>query len=110
MSVEVQVTTVAAQPTAVIAATTTWQEFAREGARPGRNVMLYRDDVPHVEVGVELPAGRVVRATLRDSYDRIGLAHQAVDDECLARGLTKAGPRWSTCTTWRSSPPASIAA
>jgi effector-binding domain-containing protein len=71
--------------------------------------MLYKDDVPNVEVGVEvpaafagtgrvvgseLPAGRVVRATLRGSYDQIGLAHQAVEDECAARGLTQIGPRW----------------
>jgi hypothetical protein len=85
VSVDVQVTTVAAQPTAVIAAATTWEEFPRlwrdlldevwatmralEGASPGRNVMLYKDDVPHVEVGVEVPshfrgAGRVVGSEL----------------------------------------------
>src|SRR5207302_2121123 len=62
--------TAAARPTAVLAATTTWQEFpalwrrlldevhahVRWGGpgRKGRNVMLYHDDVPHVEVGVEL--------------------------------------------------------
>jgi hypothetical protein len=53
--------TVGARETAVVAATTTWDEFprlwrvlldeVREHA-DGRNVMLYRDDVPNVEVGV----------------------------------------------------------
>ena len=70
MSYEVKVTDVAARPTAVVPATTTWQEFPTlwrglldevwaylhaGGVNRGcRNVMLYRDDVPHVEVGVEL--------------------------------------------------------
>jgi effector-binding domain-containing protein len=116
---------VEARPTAVIAAATTWDAFPRlwrelldevwatmrsiEGAHPGRNVMLYKDDVPHVEVGVEvpepfagagrvvgseLPGGRVVAATLRGRYEDIGLAHQEVVDEYAELGLTRLGPRW----------------
>src|SRR5205085_2753913 len=70
MSHQVTVTNVVARPTAVVPATTTWQEFPtlwRElldevwgclhagGIDRGcRNIMLYWDDVPHVEVGVEL--------------------------------------------------------
>src|SRR3989442_9750865 len=62
--------TAEARPTAVLAATTTWQEYPQlwrrlldqvhanvhwgGDGRKGRNVMLYHDDVPHVEVGVEL--------------------------------------------------------
>jgi hypothetical protein len=69
---QISVQVVAARPTAVIARQTTWAEFPRlwrplldevyavlagaGGPRPGGNVMLYRDDVPHVEVGVEVPA------------------------------------------------------
>ena len=53
----------------MIAEATTWQEFPQlwrslltevwdtvrgdDEVEPGRNVMLYLDDVPHVEVGVE---------------------------------------------------------
>ena len=98
--------TVQAQPTAVIAETTTWEAYpglwprlldevwsmvrTRRGEiAPGRNVMLYKDDVPNVEVGVEaagsfapvgrvvasaLPAGRVVTGTHRGSWD-VGPAH-----------------------------------
>ena len=60
--------TVAPRPTAVVPATTTWQEFPtvwkellddvwaclRAGGidRGCRNVMLYKDDRPRVEVGV----------------------------------------------------------
>lgn len=76
--VNVSQITVRAQPTAVIAETTTWEAYPRLWPRlldevwsavrperetivPGRNVMLYRDDVPNVEVGVEV-AGRSRRS------------------------------------------------
>src|SRR5438552_18177079 len=70
MSYQVTVTNVLARPTAVVPATTTWQKFpalwrelmdevwaclhAGGITRGCRNIMLYWDDVPHVEVGVEL--------------------------------------------------------
>ena len=75
---------------------------------PGRNVMLYKDDVPNVEVGVEvagsfaplgrviasaLPAGRVAMATHRGSWD-VGPTHRAVIDECDRLGIERVGPRW----------------
>jgi hypothetical protein len=62
--------TVEAEPAAVVAATTTWPELPslrgtlldevwtviRAGGveRAGHDVMLYEDDVPHVEVGVQV--------------------------------------------------------
>ena len=73
--------TVAACPTAVVAQATTWEQFPRIWARrrgevyaflrggggaaqDGQNVMLYRDDVPNVEVGVQV-AGPFRRARSR---------------------------------------------
>jgi effector-binding domain-containing protein len=132
----VNVVTAAERPTAVIAATTTWQDFpalwrtlldevhaevrwAGPG-RKGRNVMLYRDDVPHVEVGVELDqtaeiAGRIVRSALpsgtvattmhRGSYAELGSAHDAVRSWCAERGLDLAGPRWEVYGHWRDDAP-----
>jgi effector-binding domain-containing protein len=125
MSYEVTAVDVVARPTAVVAATTTWQEFPtlwkelldevwaclRAGGidRGCRNVMLYRDDVPHVEVGVELtrpcpltgrvvastlPAGQVAMTVHRGSYADLGSAHRAVSDWCAAHGRRPAGPRW----------------
>lgn len=116
---------VAARPTAVVAATTTWQEFptlwmelldevwaclrAERVDRGCRNVMFYRDDVPHVEVGVELsrpcrltgrvtrsalPAGRVAMATHRGPFTELGRAHRAVTDWCAGHDRKPAGPRW----------------
>jgi len=87
MEHQVVVRDVEARPTAVVMATTTWEEFPtlwrtlldevwrclRAGGveRGCRNVMLYWDDTPpvHVEVGVELRVacpltGRVVASSL----------------------------------------------
>src|SRR5579862_2649722 len=86
--VEVTVKTVEATPTAVVAAETTWAAFAKAWGpmldrvwgflrsdapaglyARGHNVMLYKDDVPNVEVGVEVtgpfdPVGPVVPSVL----------------------------------------------
>ena len=85
MRYEVTVTDAAARPTAVVAAATTWTQFPalwkelldevwaclRAGGvhRGCPNVMLYLDDVPHVEIGVELRqpcplTGRVIASSL----------------------------------------------
>jgi hypothetical protein len=112
--------TVHAQPTAVIAETTSWEGYPELWPRlldevwsavrprrseivPGRNVMFYKDDVPNVEVGVEvagsfaplgriiasaLPGGHVAMATHRGNWD-VGPAHRAVIDECDRLGLER---------------------
>jgi effector-binding domain-containing protein len=125
---DVVVENVAARLTAVVAETTTWEAFPAlwrplldevyafvrpqpRLATDGRwqNVMLYRDDTPHVEVGVlvagpfspagrvvqsELPAGRVATAVHRGDYTGLGLAHDAVHRHATEHGLALAGPRW----------------
>jgi effector-binding domain-containing protein len=118
--------------TAVVAETTTWDdypalwpqlldevyEFVRprpELAAPDaagdrwRNVMLYRDDQPVVEVGVlvdvpfeaagrviasSLPAGSAAMTVHRGDYAGLGDAHDAVVRHARAHGHTLAGPRW----------------
>jgi len=125
MSYQVTVTDAGARPTAVVAAATTWPEFPglwkelldqvwaclrAGGIHSGcRNIMLYLDDVPHVEVGVlldqpcpltgrvvtsALPAGRVAMTVHRGPYAGLGAAHQAVLSWCAGQGLRPAGPRW----------------
>jgi effector-binding domain-containing protein len=71
--------------------------------------MLYWDDVPHVEVGVELlvpcpltgrvvasalPAGQVAMTVHRGPYSGLAAAHRAVLDWCAAQGKRKTGTRW----------------
>jgi effector-binding domain-containing protein len=122
---QVTVTDAVARPTAIVAATTSWQEYPtlwRElseevwaclrasGIKRGcRNIMLYLDDTPHVEVGVELlvpcaltgrviasalPAGQVAMTVHRGSYAGLGEAHQAIHDWSQEQKRTLAGPRW----------------
>jgi hypothetical protein len=111
----------AARPTAVVSEATTWGAFptlwpgllaeARTvvGRRSGLNVMLYKDAVPNVEVGVLvessfvpsgrvtascLPAGDVAMTVHRGPYENLNSAHWAVRDWCEARGLALTGARW----------------
>ena len=112
-------------PTLVVPAETTWPEFpslwrplldqvwARlraAGITSGcPNVMLYLDDVPHVEVGVisdrasvagegvvtsQLPGGRIATTTHTGSYAGLGLAHDAVARRIAENSERAAGPRW----------------
>jgi effector-binding domain-containing protein len=127
--------TVDSRPTAVVRAATTWPEFpalwkgmldevwaclrAAGITRGCRNVMLYKDNVPNVEVGVELltpcpldgrvvasalPAGRVAMTVHRGGYGGLGQAHQAVVQWCAAQGLRPAGPRWEVYGPHRDDP------
>ncbi len=132
---KVSLQTVAACPTAVVAQATTWEEFPRIWARllddvyaflrgggvaqDGQNVMLYRDDVPDLEVGVQvagpfrpagrvipscLPAGQVATTVHRGPYDELDAPHQAVRAWCAARGHRIQGTRWEIYGGWRDDP------
>ena len=125
MDYEVCRTEVESRRTAVVAATTTWQEFPslwgqllgevwdclRAGGinRGCRNVMLYRDGVPNVEVGVlldqpcpltgrvmesALPAGAAAMTVHRGPVGNVGAAHDAVLGWCAAHGHLPSGTRW----------------
>lgn len=128
MAIEVSVKSVEPTPTAVVVAATTWAEFPKmwgpmlntvwsflRGEAPeglykrGHNVMLYWDDVPNVEVGVQvsgafdpigdvvastLPGGLAATATHTGPIDRIGDTHEAVREWSKANGYQLAGPHW----------------
>lgn len=135
MEYEIQLRTTAASPTAVVAQTTTWDEFPRVWrllldevyefvrgggiTQTGDNIMLYRDDVPNVEVGVqvagafvpsgrvipsELPAGRVATTVHRGAYDGLAAAHAAVHAWCAAHDHALTGTRWEIYGDWRDDP------
>ena len=128
MTAEVSVKTVEPTPTAVVAAAATWAEFpkmwrpmldkvwgflrgdAPEGLyQQGHNIMLYKDDIPNVEVGVQvngsfaptgqvasstLPGGLAATATHTGPIAKIGDTHQAVCEWSKVNGYQLAGPRW----------------
>ena len=135
MDYEVTLRTTAASPTAVVAQATTWDEFPRlwrvlldevyafvrggGTTQTGHNIMLYRDDVPNVEVGVqvagpfaasgrvipsELPAGRVATTVHRGAYDGLAAAHAAVHAWCVAHEHSLTGTRWEIYGDWRDDP------
>lgn len=128
MAAEVTVRTVEPVPTAVVAAAVTWAELparwgpmldtvwsflrgeAPEGLyEQGHNIMLYKDDVPSIEVGVQvtgsfepsgdvagsaLPGGLVATAIHVGPVALIGGTHRAVCEWSKAMGYRLAGPRW----------------
>jgi effector-binding domain-containing protein len=131
----VTVEVVEARPIAVVAATATWDTFPdlwrpmldevyacmrRHGnVKQGANVMLYLDDTPTVEIGVEfinpceldgpvtrsaLPAGRVARTVHRGPYEHLGHAHNRVNQWCAEHGHALAGPLWEVYGDWREDP------
>lgn len=138
MTVEVTVRTVEPTQTAVVVAAATWADFpqmwgpmldnvwsflrgdAPEGLyEQGHNIMLYKDDVPNVEVGVQvsgsfpptghvvpsaLPGGLVATATHTGAIAEIGDTHQAVCEWSKANGYQLAGPRWEIYGDWRDDP------
>jgi effector-binding domain-containing protein len=132
---EVSLRTTVESPTAVVAQATTWEEFPglwgslldevysflRGGGatQSGHNVMLYRDDVPNVEVGVQvagtfvpsgrvvpsaLPAGQVATTIHRGPYDGLHAAHRAIRAWCAAHGHELTGTRWEIYGDWRDNP------
>jgi len=137
MAPAVSIVATSAAPTAVIRETTTWERFPTlwselldevwgyvrgAGVQAGRNVMVYLDDVPNVEVGVELdgdlaaPSGRVVASALPEgraattvargapSAEGIAAAHAAVIEWCDANGHARTGVRWEVYDHWRDDP------
>jgi effector-binding domain-containing protein len=77
--------------------------------RDGHNVMLYEDDVPTVEVGVQVSAtfepdgvvvssvlagGLVATARHTGGIDRLGETHDAVCAWCAERGHPLSRVRW----------------
>jgi effector-binding domain-containing protein len=128
MTVQVTVKTVAPMPTAVVAAAVTWAEFPtrwgpmldqvwhfiREAApeglyQHGHNIMLYKDEVPNVEVGVQvtrsfaaagpvvpsaLPGGLVATATHAGPVAQLGDTYRAVSQWSKDSRYQLADPHW----------------
>ena len=141
MEHEVSIVAASPTPTAVIRETTTWERFATlwselldevwayvrgAGVKAGRNVMVYLDDEPTVEVGVELegtlasPSGRIVASALPEgraatavargapSPEGIAAAHAAVIEWCDTNGHARTGVRWEVYGHWRDDDPDSF--
>lgn len=137
MSYEVSIREVAARPTAVVRCTTTWPELAAaiqsssdevyrflktaDVTQTGHNIVLYLDQKPTLEVGVEvsgafeptatvvpssLPAGVVATTTHMGPYPGLPAAHAAIRTWCAAQGRRAAGPNWEIYGDWAEDPEA----
>lgn len=89
-----------------------WSFLGRAPAglyKGGHNVMLYKDEVPNVEVGVQvtrpfeasgdvrsssLPSGFAATARHAGPIERMGDTHGAVRAWCAANGYALGGQRW----------------
>jgi effector-binding domain-containing protein len=122
---EVRLVDAGSRPTAVVPAATTWQEFPSlwgrlltevwaclhaGGINRGcRNIILYLDDPPNVEVGVlldrpcpltdrvvasALPAGMAAMTVHRGPFGEVKAAHDAVLGWCADHGHRASGTRW----------------
>ena len=122
-------------PTAVVPAATSWSEYpslwrvlldevyaAVAGGtieQDGQNVMLYLDDTPRVEVGIQVtgsfpPVGRVVPSALPvgpaamtvhlGPYARLDDAHLAVRNWCAMHQHRPTGVRWEIYGDWTEDP------
>ena len=131
MDYDVEVVTTTVRPTAVVCRATTWDEFpglwkqlldqvyaflrTSDVRQAGHNVMVYLDDVPNVEVGVEvtasfvssgpvvssaLPVGEAAVTVHRGPYSGLDGAHRAVLTWCASHGREPAGPRWEVYGDW----------
>ena len=122
-------------PTAVVPITTNWSDFPAQWtgllnevyaaaaagafAQNGHNIMVFLDDRPRVEVGIQvaraftpvgrvvpsrLPAGTAAMAVHQGPYDRLNDAHVAVRRWCAGRGLRTTGVRWEIYGDWAEDP------
>ena len=93
-----------------------WNALRAQQVRGGRHVAIYWEGI-RVEIGAEVnapfaeqgelvrsatPGGTIASVTHLGPYDRLGAAHQAVQDWCKARNHRLAGPKWEIYDHWQS--------
>jgi hypothetical protein len=116
MDYEIRVTQVGPQPTAVVrrqakqnelikvippACSEVWDFFRTSLLpRPGRNVVLYLDEVINLEVGVEV----ALPFTGNGEYVRLHEAHAAIHRWCAAFNHVRTGPNWEVYGHWEDDP------
>ena len=124
---------VAAQPIAAVRRSTTraelgkaiiggfdvlWPFLRANGARTGRNVVIYRKGLTDIEIGVEIfsdvtpagevfisatPSGQAVVATHFGDYAEMHGAYQAIERWCKDAGR-RTGPSWEIYGHWEDDP------
>jgi effector-binding domain-containing protein len=93
-----------------------WEFVRAYRLRAGRNVAVYWDSAIRLHVGVELngplpadgdvvpsatPAGLAASVVHLGPYNRLGAAHEAIQNWCAASGHHLAGPNWEVYGHWQ---------
>jgi effector-binding domain-containing protein len=133
MAYEARRVDVVAQPMAAVRRSTTrsqlgrtiiggfdvlWPFLRANGARTGRNVVIYRRGLTDIEIGVEIfsdltpsgevfiaatPAGEAVTAVHFGDYAEMHGAYQAIERWC-AHAERTTGPSWEVYGHWEDDP------
>lgn len=135
MSHQISVVDVAPRPLAVVRERTAWEELPSTIVRlldqvyaflktasvvqNGHNIVVYLDNTPSVEIGVEVsgtfepegnvvasttPAGRAASAQHVGPESGLPATHQAVRSWCSQNGHEIAGPNWEIYGDWEEDP------
>jgi effector-binding domain-containing protein len=96
-----------------------WPVLRAQGIRTGHNVVMYLDDLAHLEAGVEIfgdfsptaevhlsatPHGLVATAVHRGDYGQMAPTYTALRNWCAVNGHRLAGPSWEVYGDWHSDP------
>ncbi len=104
-------------PTIIRLLNTVWPVVRAQGVCTGHNVVMYLDDLAHVEAGVEIsgefrptddvqrsetPAGLAATVVHWGDYSEMHAAYTALKRWCIANGHQLAGPSWEVYGDWHA--------
>jgi effector-binding domain-containing protein len=96
-----------------------WPVLREQGVRTGNNVVMYLDDLAHIEAGVEIfgdftptdevhtsatPHGLAATAVHWGDYSAMAPTYTALRKWCADNGHHLAGPSWEVYGDWHADP------
>ena len=96
-----------------------WPVLRAQGVRTGHNVVIYLDDLAHLEAGVEIfgdfnptaevsvsatPQGLAATAVHWGDYSAMAPTYTALRTWCADNGHRLAGPSWEVYGDWNADP------
>jgi effector-binding domain-containing protein len=98
-----------------------WPVLREQGVPTGHNVVMYLDDLSHIEAGVEVfgdfrptddgvvsrsatPAGLAATAVHWGEYSEMSATYTALRRWCVENGHELAGPSWEVYGDWHADP------
>ena len=106
-------------PTIIILLDKVWPVLREQGVRTGHNVVMYLDDLAHLEAGVEIfgdfnptadvhtsatPHGLAATAVHWGDYSAMAPTYTALRKWCTDNGHHLAGPSWEVYGDWHADP------